>query len=80
MIEPSRAQFPTTAMIHARMAAREALAAESRPPYNMVGHTIECTNPEASDGMRNYIVRLLPADVDSPVQVFDGRAWINRPD
>lgn len=78
MIEPSRAQEPTTAMAYAAMLAREALAAESRPPYDLRCFDIICTNPDSADGMRNYIAEFLT--VDGRIQIFDGRSWTNRPE
>ena len=75
--QPSRAQFQTTAMEIATRESRRLLESEQRAPYDLLGHTVECTNPDAMDGQKNYSVVFNTAS--GGVQIFDGRIWINRP-
>ena len=77
MIEPSRNQFPTTAMELATANARMLLESEPRPAFALNGHNIYCTNPDAMEGQRNYSVVFIPENDKS--QSFDGRHWDNFP-
>jgi len=77
MIEPSRNQFPTTAQQLAAANARMLLESEPRPAFALNGHNIHCTNPDAMNGQRNYIVVFVPENDKS--QSFDGRHWDNFP-
>lgn len=76
--QPTRAQIQTTAMEIAARESRRLLESEQRPAYDLLGHEIVCTNPDAMPGQRNYIVVFM-TDHNHPNQSFDGHSWINRP-
>jgi len=77
MIEPSRSQFPTTAMEIAAANARLLLESEPRPAFALEGAIVICTNHDAIEGQRNYSVVFTPKEGN--YQSFDGRNWINFP-
>ena len=86
MIEPSRAQEPTTAMIYARMLAREALAAEPIAAAEILEQSV--FSPENAEpdlqilqfnidrGLRHWIVTFKTAD--SRISSYDGEKWQHR--
>jgi len=78
MIEPSRSQFPTTAMELATANARILLESEPRPAFDLLSHNVQCTNPDAMAGQKNYAVIFI-TNGSAPIQIFDGRHWDNFP-
>lgn len=77
MIEPTRAQFQTTAMEIATRESRRLLESEQRAPYDLLGYNIHCDNPDAMPGQRNYTVVFVTKQTDP--QSFNGHHWTNRP-
>ena len=77
MIHPSRNQFPTTAQQLAAANARLLLESEPRPAFDLLGHRVRCTNPNAMAGQKNYEV--LFDCMNAKEQIFDGRHWNNFP-
>lgn len=77
MIAPSRNQLPTTAMEIAEKTARQLLESEPRPAFDLIGSNVQCTNPDAPTGQKNYSVIFTPKSGE--YQIFDGRHWDNFP-
>ena len=78
MIEPSRNQFQTTAQQLAAANARLLLESEPRPAFDLMDHQLQCLNPDAMNGQKNYAVIFI-TNGSAPIQIFDGRHWENFP-
>ena len=78
MIQPSRNQIQTTAMEIAERESRRLLESEPRPAFDLIGSNVQCTNPDAMSGQKNYAVIFIP-NGSAPIQIFDGRNWDNFP-
>ncbi len=69
----------TTQQAFHAMLARHALESEPRPIFDLAMHSINCLNPDAMPGQRNYeVIFFLKYGLD-PIQAFDGKHWDNFP-
>ena len=75
MIVPN---IQTTVQEIASRESRRLLESEHRPAFDLMAHNIQCTNPDAADGHKNYAAIFIP-NGSSPIQIFDGKHWDNFP-
>ena len=78
MIHPPRNQFPTTTQEIAARESRRLLESEPRPAFDLIGSNVQCINPDAPAGQKNYTAIFIP-NGSAPIQIFDGRHWENFP-